>query len=185
MTAEAHRSGTERLAEAIQKLALGADEIVVNVQGDEPLMPPAVMRRTAETLAAHVDAVVATVGCPIRDDAELHNPNVVKVVFDANGYALYFSACARSRSRAMTGGYRCGIVISGFTPIVRAMSRNYVALAPSPHEQAEQLEQLRVLWHGERIAVTVCDPECGPRSKRVDTSLDLDRVRKILATLKR
>lgn len=182
MTSEAHRSGTERLVEAIAQLKLGADEIVVNVQGDEPLMSSVLVRQVADALAGHVKAVVATVGTPIRDDTELHNPNVVKVVFDANGYALYFSRAAipfpregkllLAHRHLGLYAYRAGYVAK------------YVALAPSPHEQTEQLEQLRVLWHGQRIAVTVCDPELAPEVS-VDTSLDLDRVRKILATLKR
>ena len=175
MTSEAHRSGTERLAEAIQKLALGPDEIVVNVQGDEPLMPPAVIRRTAETLAAHADAVVATVCCPIHDDAEFRNPNVVKVVSDVRGYALYFSRApipyprddGRLPAHRHIGlyAYRAGYVAQ------------YVRLAPSPHERAEQLEQLRVLWHGGRIAVWVTD-EAPPTG--VDSPEDLERVRKLL-----
>ncbi len=173
MTSAKHGSGTERLAEAIQKLGIGPDEIVVNVQGDEPLMSPALVRQVSDALAAHAEAVVATVGTPIRDDAELRNPNVVKVVFDANGYALYFSRAPIPFPR--DGGlppahrhlglyaYRAGYVAS------------YVSLAPSPYEQAEQLEQLRVLWHGGRIAVHVADqaPLAG-----VDSPEDLERVRK-------
>ncbi len=176
MTSEAHRSGTERLAEAIQKLALGPDEIVVNVQGDEPLMPPAVIRRTAETLAAHADAVVATVCCPIHDAAEFRNPNVVKVVSDVRGYALYFSRAPipypRDGGRSPAAhrhiglyAYRAGYVAQ------------YVRIAPSPHEQAEQLEQLRVLWHGGRIAVWVTN-EAPPAG--VDSPEDLERVRQYL-----
>ena len=181
MTAESHRSGTERLNEAIVQLKLGTDEIVVNVQGDEPLMSSVLLRQVADALAGHVEAVVATVGTPIRIVTDCIT-NVVKVVFDANGYALYFSRAAipfpregklpLAHRHLGLYAYRAGYVA------------NYVALAPSPHEQAEQLEQLRVLWHGQRIAVTVCDPELAPEVC-VDTTLDLDRVRKILATLKR
>ena len=172
ITSDTHRSGTERLAEAIRQLGLGPDEIVVNVQGDEPLMPPVIIRRTAEVLAAHADAVVATVCCPIHDNAELRNPNVVKVVRDAQGYALYFSRApipfARDGGRAPAHrhiglyAYRAGYVAQ------------YVRLAPSPYEQAEQLEQLRVLWHGGRIAVWVTD-EAPPAG--VDSPEDLERVR--------
>ncbi|MBI3576228.1 MAG: 3-deoxy-manno-octulosonate cytidylyltransferase [Gammaproteobacteria bacterium] len=174
MTSVTHRSGTERLVEAIRQLGLSPDQIVVNVQGDEPLMPPAVIRRTAETLAAHAGAVVATVCCPIRDDAEFRNPNVVKVVSDVRGYALYFSRAPipypRDGGRSPAAhrhiglyAYRAGYVAQ------------YVRLAPSPYEQAEQLEQLRVLWHGGRIAVHVTDqaPPAG-----VDSPEDLERVRK-------
>lgn len=175
MTAESHRSGTERLAEAIRQLGLSPDQIVVNVQGDEPLMPPAIIRRTAEVLAAHADAVVATVCCPIHDDVELRNSNVVKVVRDAQGYALYFSRApipfARDGRRAPACrhiglyAYRAGYIA------------HYLQLAPSPYEQAEQLEQLRVLWHGGRIALWETDqaPPAG-----VDSAEDLERVRKLL-----
>lgn len=175
MTAETHRSGTERLAEAIGQLRLSADAIVVNVQGDEPLMPPALIRRTAEVLAAHTDAVVATVCCPILENAELQNPNVVKVVRDARGYALYFSRApipfARDGGRAPACrhiglyAYRAGYVAQ------------YLKLALSPYEQAEQLEQLRVLWHGGRIVLWETDqtPPAG-----VDSPEDLERVRTLL-----
>ena len=173
MTSEAHRSGTERLAEAIRQLGLSPDQIVVNVQGDEPLMPPAIIRRTADVLAAHADAVVATVCCPIHDDVEFRNPNVVKVVSDIRGYALYFSRApipfarddGRSPAHRHIGlyAYRAGYVAQ------------YIRLAPSPYEQAEQLEQLRVLWHGGRIAVWVTD-EVPPAG--VDSPEDLERVRK-------
>lgn len=175
MTAESHRSGTERLAEAIRQLGLSPDQIVVNVQGDEPLMPPTIIRRTAEVLAAHADAVVATVCCPIHDDVELRNSNVVKVVRDVQGYALYFSRApipfARDGRRAPACrhiglyAYRAGYIAQ------------YLQLAPSPYEQAEQLEQLRVLWHGGRIALWETDqaPPAG-----VDSAEDLERVRKLL-----
>ncbi len=173
MTSAGHGSGTERLAEAIRKLGIGPDEIVVNVQGDEPLMSPALVRQVAEALAAHAGAVVATVGTPIRDDAELRNPNVVKVVFDANGYALYFSRAPIPFPR--DGGLPPAHRHLGLYAYRAGYVARYVALAPSPYEQAEQLEQLRVLWHGGRIAVHVTDqaPPAG-----VDSPEDLERVRK-------
>lgn len=173
MTSATHRSGTERLAEAIRKLGLGPDEIVVNVQGDEPLMPPAVIRRTAETLAAHADAVVATVCCPIHDAAEFRNPNVVKVVRDARGYALYFSRAPIPHPR--DGGQPPAHRHIGLYAYRAGYVAQYLQLAPSPHEQAEQLEQLRVLWHGGRIAVWTTDeaPLLG-----VDSPEDLERVRR-------
>ena len=172
MTSARHASGTERLAEAIRKLGLGPDEIVVNVQGDEPLMPPTLVRQVAEALAAHADAAVATICTPIRDDAELRNPNVVKVVFDANGYALYFSRAPIPFPR--DGGLPPAHRHLGLYAYRAGYVARYVALAPSPYEQAEQLEQLRVLWHGGRIAVHVTDqaPAAG-----VDSPDDLERVR--------
>jgi len=173
MTSASHASGTERLAEAIQKLGIKPDEIVVNVQGDEPLMSPALVRQVSDALAAHTDAVVATVGTPIRDDAELRNPNVVKVVFDANGYALYFSRAPIPFAR--DGGSPPAHRHLGLYAYRAGYVAKYVALAPSPYEQTEQLEQLRVLWHGGRIAVHITDqaPPAG-----VDSPEDLERVRK-------
>jgi len=173
MTSASHASGTERLAEAIQKLGIKPDEIVVNVQGDEPLISPALVRQVADALASHADAVVATVGTPIRDDAELRNPNVVKVVFDANGYALYFSRAPIPFPR--DGGSPPAHRHLGLYAYRAGYVAKYVGLAPSPYEQTEQLEQLRVLWHGGRIAVHVADqaPPAG-----VDSPEDLERVRK-------
>ena len=110
MTSAKHRSGTDRLAEVIEKQAIGADEIVVNLQGDEPLMPPELIREVAGKLAAHKDAMVATACHEIRDRESLVNPNVVKVVCDVNGYALYFSRAAIPWPReAMAGKSAAGI----------------------------------------------------------------------------
>ncbi len=175
MTAESHRSGTERLAEAIRQLGLSPDQIVVNVQGDEPLMPPAIIRRTAEVLATHADAVVATVCCPIHDDVELRNSNVVKVVRDAQGYALYFSRAPIPFARDGRRVPACRHI--GLYAYRAGYIAHYLQLAPSPYEQAEQLEQLRVLWHGGRIALWETDqaPPAG-----VDSAEDLERVRKLL-----
>jgi 3-deoxy-manno-octulosonate cytidylyltransferase (CMP-KDO synthetase) len=182
MTSGEHRSGTDRLAEVIEKLAIPPDEIVVNLQGDEPLMPPALIRQVADALASHAHAAVATACHAIADNSELINPNVVKVVFDAKGYALYFSRAAIPWPRdRMTGSndkpihayrhiglyaYRAGFV------------RRYAAWPVCPLEQVEQLEQLRVLWHGERIAVCESRELPGPG---VDTPEDLERVRKYFA----
>jgi len=177
MTSPTHRSGTDRLAEVIQKLAIETDEIVVNLQGDEPQMPPALIRDVAQKLERHPDAPVATACHAIHDRDTMMNPNVVKVVCDARGYALYFSRAAIPWPReAMAGGsgafyaqrhiglyaYRAGFV------------RRYAAWPVCPPEEAEQLEQLRVLWHGERIVVHEARelPEAG-----VDTPEDLERVR--------
>ena len=175
MTSDTHRSGTERLAEAIRQLGLSPDQIVVNVQGDEPLMPPAIIRHTAEVLAAHADAVVATVCCPIHDDVELHNSNVVKVVRDAHDYALYFSRAPIPFVR--DGGRAPACRHIGLYAYRAGYIAQYLQLAPSPYEKAEQLEQLRVLWHGGRIVLWETDqaPPAG-----VDSSEDLERVRKLL-----
>jgi 3-deoxy-manno-octulosonate cytidylyltransferase (CMP-KDO synthetase) len=180
MTRADHRSGTDRLAEVIEKLSIGEHEIVVNLQGDEPLMPPALIREVAQSLATHANAVVATACHVITDRNEFTNPNVVKVVFDQAGYAVYFSRAPIPWPReAMTAtsnnpvhayrhvglyAYRAGFV------------RRYAEWPVCELEQAEQLEQLRVLWRGERIAVCVTNELPGPG---VDTLDDLERVRSI------
>ena len=179
MTSPQHRTGTDRLAEVIEKQAIGADEIVVNLQGDEPLMPPELIREVAGKLAARKDAMVATACHAIRDRESLVNPNVVKVVCDAEGYALYFSRAAIPWPREVMAR-QSGVAIQAYRHIglyaYRAgFVRRYAAWPPCPPEEAEQLEQLRVLWHGERIVVHEARemPEAG-----VDTPEDLERVRK-------
>ncbi|MEB6335054.1 3-deoxy-manno-octulosonate cytidylyltransferase [Serratia rhizosphaerae] len=178
MTREDHESGTERLAEVIEHYGFADDQIIVNVQGDEPLVPPVIIRQVAENLAAS-SAGMATLAAPIETAEEAFNPNAVKVVMDAEGYALYFSRATipwdRERfaqSKSAIGdnllrhlgiyAYRAGFV------------RRYVSWAPSPLEKIELLEQLRVLWYGEKIHVAVAKaiPSVG-----VDTAEDLLRVR--------
>jgi 3-deoxy-manno-octulosonate cytidylyltransferase (CMP-KDO synthetase) len=172
MTRADHASGTERLAEAAALLGLQDDEIVVNVQGDEPLIAPALIAQVANSLG---QASVATACHAIHDSASLSNPNVVKVVLDAKGCALYFSRSQIPYPRAPAAtwyrhagiyGYRVGFL------------KQYCALAPSPLEKAEALEQLRVLWHGYRIAVAVSETQIPPG---VDTPQDLEAVRRMLA----
>jgi 3-deoxy-manno-octulosonate cytidylyltransferase (CMP-KDO synthetase) len=183
MTATRHRSGTDRLAEVVEMLSLPADEIVVNLQGDEPLMPPDLIRDTAQHLNSHRDAVVSTACHAIYDMAEFSNPNVVKVVTDRRGYALYFSRApipwprdtmADSHGKPRVAAFRhIGLYAYRAEFITR-----YAALSPCPPEEFEQLEQLRVLWHGEKIVVTEAKelPVAG-----VDTPEDLGRVRALFA----
>lgn len=178
MTAASHPSGTDRIAEAIRKLNIPADEIVVNLQGDEPLMPPALIDAVAQRLAGDARAAMMATAChAITDEAVFRNPNVTKVVCDEAGYALYFSrapipwprdAGVRSPAFRHIGlyAYRAGFVLE------------YAAWAPCPIERAESLEQLRVLWHGHRIAVVTAAVAPGPG---VDTADDLAQVRKIFA----
>ena len=180
MTSAEHRSGTDRLAEVIKKLGIGADEIVVNLQGDEPLMPPELVREVAEKLASHKSATVATASHAIHDRETLSNPNVVKVVCDAQGYALYFSRAAIPWPRDTMSGKGSSAIQAfrhiGLYAYRAGFVQRYASWPPCPPEQAEQLEQLRVLWHGERIVVheTRVMPEAG-----VDTPEDLERVRKL------
>lgn len=175
MTRADHPSGTDRLAEAARKLKLKDGDVVVNVQGDEPLISPKLIRQVGSLLHKKRKASVSTACHAIHDEASLANPNVVKVVMDAEGYALYFS---RSRipypreegapcyRHAGIYGYRVGFL------------KKYSRLKPAPLEKAEALEQLRVLWHGFRIAVTVSETEIPPG---VDTPQDLEAVRRILS----
>jgi 3-deoxy-manno-octulosonate cytidylyltransferase (CMP-KDO synthetase) len=185
MTRADHATGTDRLAEAAALLKLADDDIVVNVQGDEPLLEPALMRGMAALLAARQDAAMATACHAITDAAEAFNPNVVKVVLDAAGYAMYFSratipwardAFARTRDTLPEGYaiYRH----YGLYAYRAAFLRDYPGLAPSPLERHEALEQLRALWHGYRIAVEVTE---GTPAPGIDTPEDLAKVRKLYA----
>jgi len=174
MTREDHASGTERLAEAAKKLALKPNEIVVNVQGDEPLIAPKLIAQVARILAAKRAAAVSTACHAIHDEASLSNPNVVKVVLDAQGYALYFS---RSRiPYPREPGATCFRHAGIYAYRVSFLAR-YSRLRSSPLEKAEALEQLRVLWHGQRIAVAVSNAQIPPG---VDTPQDLEAVRRMI-----
>ena len=171
MTRADHPSGTDRLAEAATRLGLADDDVVVNVQGDEPLIPPSLIRQVAER-ASRAD--MASACHAIHDDASLDNPNVVKVVLDAQGHALYFS---RSRIPYPREGRPACYRHAGIYAYSVRFLRRYAALPPSPLEKAEALEQLRALWHGHRIAVVVTEAEIPPG---VDTPQDLDAVLRML-----
>jgi 3-deoxy-manno-octulosonate cytidylyltransferase (CMP-KDO synthetase) len=183
MTREDHPTGTDRLAEAASILGLGDDEIVVNVQGDEPLLDPALMNRMAALLDERRDAAIATACHPITDPAEAFAPNVVKVVLDAHGYAMYFSRATIPWARDAFASSRD--VLPEGLPIYRhyglyayrtSFLRAYPHLAPAPVERIEALEQLRALWHGFRIAVDVTH---GTPAPGIDTPEDLARVQKL------
>jgi 3-deoxy-manno-octulosonate cytidylyltransferase (CMP-KDO synthetase) len=175
MTRADHPSGTDRIAEAAAALGLAGGEIVVNVQGDEPLIEPALIREVAAVLERNGEASMSTACHPLRDAASFANPNVVKVVLDAKGFALYFSRSGIPYPRESgVDAYR-HIGIYGYR--VSFLSR-YSFLAVSPLEETEALEQLRALWHGFRIVVTVSAAEAPPG---VDTPQDLDAVRRMLA----
>ncbi len=185
MTAEKHNSGTERLMEVVEKLQLSQDEIIVNVQGDEPLIPPEIIRQVAENLAQNT-APMATLGVKIEEEEELFNPNVVKAVANKEGYALYFS-------RAPIPWQRDNFALApkkfplewqnqylrhiGLYAYRAGFIQQYVSWLPSPLEQMESLEQLRVLWYGEKIHIAraLKTPAVG-----VDTAEDLAKVRAIL-----
>ncbi len=172
MTRADHASGTDRLAEAARLLGLHDEDIVVNVQGDEPLVAPPLIARVAASLQ---EASVSTACHPIHDPALLGNPNVVKVVLDAKGYALYFSRAQIPYPRNPGGRWYRHAGIYAYRV---AFLERYASLPPSPLEETEALEQLRVLWHGYRIAVAVSETEIAPG---VDTPQDLEAVRRMLA----
>jgi len=175
LTREDHNSGTDRLAEVAMKLGLAPDAIVVNVQGDEPLIPPRLIAEVAALLDKLKDASVSTACHTIHDEQSLATPNVVKVVMDARGYALYFSRSRIPYPREERGTCYRHAGIYGYR--VEFLKR-YATLSPAPLEKAEALEQLRVLWHGYRIAVAVSETEIPPG---VDTPQDLEAVRRMLA----
>ncbi|PSS46729.1 3-deoxy-manno-octulosonate cytidylyltransferase [Pseudomonas sp. BBP2017] len=184
MTREEHDSGTDRLAEVATQLGLAADAIVVNVQGDEPLIPPIIIDQVAANLAAHPEAGIATLAEPISDVTAVFNPNAVKVVSDCNGLALTFSRAplpwardvfAQNRDTLPEGvPYRRHI---GMYAYRAGFLQDFVAWGPCWLERTESLEQLRALWHGVRIHVAdaIEAPPVG-----VDTPEDLERVRRIL-----
>ncbi|MEQ9464361.1 MAG: 3-deoxy-manno-octulosonate cytidylyltransferase [Haliea sp.] len=185
MTRPEHPSGTDRLQEVARVLELAEDAILVNVQGDEPLIPPAVINQVAANLAAHGDCGVATVCAPIHAGSELHNPNAVKVVCDARGRALYFSRAAIPWPRdsfaadpgVMPAGNHWYRHIGIYAYRVGFLHR-YVSWPPAPLEQIEQLEQLRALYHGVAIHVA---PAAAPVPAGVDTAADLAAVNALLA----
>jgi 3-deoxy-manno-octulosonate cytidylyltransferase (CMP-KDO synthetase) len=183
MTRADHPTGSDRLAEAATTLALDESAIVVNVQGDEPLLEPELIRDVAELLATHRDASIATACHPIEDPGEAFNPNVVKVVLDRSGYAMYFSRATIPWARdAFAEGER---QVPRGMPLYRhyglyayraSFLRRYPTLEPAPIERFEALEQLRALWHGYRIVVAVTR---GAPAPGVDTAQDLERVRAV------
>ncbi|HEY3325626.1 MAG TPA: 3-deoxy-manno-octulosonate cytidylyltransferase [Novimethylophilus sp.] len=186
MTRADHPSGTDRIAEVAAAKGWTPTEIVVNVQGDEPLIEPALIREVADNLAGHPDAAIATACHAIADKAEMLNPNVVKVVADCHGHALYFSRAPIPWARdafAAAGG-----TLPGGLPVNRHIGiyayrvdflKAYAGLKPAPIEQFEALEQLRALWHGYKISVLVTShaPAAG-----VDTADDLRRVRQLFSS---
>ena len=185
LTRTDHASGSDRLAEACELLSLGDDEVVVNVQGDEPLIDPQLIRAVADELERRSDCVMSTAAHAIDCVADFINPNVVKVVTDRRGTALYFS-------RAPIAWWRDGMA-GGTPPELPAPAplrhvgvygyragflRRFPTLDAAPMERTEALEQLRTLWHGERIAVHLATQVPGPG---VDTPEDLERVRALVA----
>ncbi len=181
MTSEDHQSGTDRIAEVATQLNLDSDDILINVQGDEPLIPPAVINQVGQLLAAHDQASIATLSVPITEVATLQNPNVVKVVSDNNNRALYFSRAPipwhresdnYTNSNELHGyAYQRHVGIYAYRA---GFLREFSQWSVCPLEQTESLEQLRALWHGHQIVVTQA---CEPVPEGIDTPDDLDAVR--------
>lgn len=176
-----HPSGSDRLAEACERLSLGADDVVVNVQGDEPLMEPELINACARVLEQDQACVMSTAAHPLHEIDDWLNPNVVKVVLNAVGRAMYFSRSPLPAWRDRAPGQ---VLVEAPSTVLRHLGlyayragflKQFPLLEPSPLERAEMLEQLRVLWHGHSIAVHVTDhaPAAG-----VDTPEDLERVRR-------
>ena len=185
LTRADHPSGSDRLAEACEQLGLTGDDIVVNVQGDEPLIDPALIDAVAGLLSKRSPAQMGTAAHAIKSIEEFTNPNVVKVITDAQGLALTFS---RAPLPWWRDGFAGGITQLPTAPAPlrhiglysyrAAFLRAFPRMAPAPLEQCEALEQLRALWHGHRIAVHIASAAPGPG---VDTPEDLERVRRLWA----
>ncbi len=180
LTRPDHPSGSDRLAEACELLGLAGQDVVVNVQGDEPLIEPALIDSVAALLQAHPEASMSTAAHPIESLDDFTNPNVVKVVLDARGFALYFS---RAPLPWWRDGFATGMKALPQPRPLRHVGiygyradflRLFPRLPQAPIEVAEALEQLRALWHGHRIAVQVTATAPGAG---VDTPQDLERVR--------
>jgi len=184
MTSSKHQSGTERLAEVVQTMGISDDQVIVNVQGDEPLIPPMTIAQVANNLLNN-QAPMATLAVEISHQDEVFNTNAVKVVTDSNGYALYFSRASIPWDRDNFSGSEQLVV----QPLMRHIGiyayragfiNTYINWTPTALERIESLEQLRVLWYGEKIHVEVAKqvPPAG-----VDTQEDLDAVRRIVSSM--
>lgn len=182
LTKADHPTGTDRIAEIAQLLKLPPDALIVNVQGDEPLIPPELINQVASVLATHPECAISTVATPIGDAEEITNPNVVKVVLSRHHEAMYFSRSIIPFARDAANG------VSASTQYLRHLGiyayrasflEAYARLEPAPLERSESLEQLRALWHGFRIQVHIT-PDLPPPG--VDTEADLERVRLAFAS---
>jgi 3-deoxy-manno-octulosonate cytidylyltransferase (CMP-KDO synthetase) len=193
LTSDQHQCGTDRLSEGAQRLGLEPSAVVVNVQADEPLIPPEAIRSVAELLQARLDCDIATVAHPLSRLEELFDPNVVKVVTDASGRALLFSrapipwsrdqfagAWQRAASGAPADHWPDGLPALrhvGLYAYRAGFLQRFGRLSPAPIELVEKLEQLRAMWHGSHIAVMQIDSALPPG---IDTPDDLMRVRALL-----
>jgi 3-deoxy-manno-octulosonate cytidylyltransferase (CMP-KDO synthetase) len=186
LTSDKHRSGSDRIAEVVAIRGWGAEEVIVNLQGDEPCMPAALLKQVAEDMANHPAASITTLSAPITQRSVLFDPHVVKVVVDADGYALYFSRAPipwhrdefvdADRPLPSDTGFARHIGLYAYRAGYLAQ---FVSWKHAPIELAESLEQLRVLWHGGKIHVSEADETPG---HGVDTREDLSRIIRILSS---
>jgi len=183
MTRVDHASGTDRISEVVELQGWNDRAIVVNVQGDEPLISPSLIKEVADDLAQHAEAAIATACHPLHDKTTIMNSSVVKVVFDKAGYALYFSRAPIPYAR---DAYDAGEGVPQELPVYKHIGiyayrasflRQYKQLTPAPIERFEMLEQLRAMWHGYKISVLVAEHSPGIG---VDTKADLEYVRAVL-----
>jgi 3-deoxy-manno-octulosonate cytidylyltransferase (CMP-KDO synthetase) len=182
LTRESHASGTDRIAEVVEQQGWPDDTIVVNVQGDEPLIPSALIRAVADHLSDHPECAIATACHPIHDETAMRNPNIVKTVLDKHGNAMYFSRATIPYPRDAFAQLQ---PLPADLPILRHIGiyayragflRAYGQLAPAAIEHFEALEQLRALYHGYKIGVVIAE-QAPPGG--VDTEQDLQTVRQI------
>ena len=185
MTSDTHQSGTQRIAEVIQLKNISSNAIIVNVQGDEPFIPVSCIEQVAELLNKHQDAVMATLYTPLTSEHELFDSNVVKVVANNSGEAMYFS---RATIPWYRGDYEHKDITEqhlknthrhiGIYAYRASFIHQYTSYQPSPLEEIEMLEQLRVLWYGHKIAIAEAVDVPGPG---IDTVADLEKARAMLA----
>ena len=185
LTSAEHPSGTDRLAEVVQMMGYPDEDIIVNMQGDEPLIPPSLIQQVALDLKEFSDASISTICTPIDTAEELFNPNIVKVIMDKQHYAIYFSRAAipwhrdafmqDKKSMPADAQYQRHLGIYAYRS---SFLKHYSSLKISPLEQIESLEQLRAIWHGFRIHVSVA---AEPPGMGVDTEADLFTVRDIIS----
>jgi|TARA_B110000459_G_scaffold203978_1_gene263101 3-deoxy-manno-octulosonate cytidylyltransferase (CMP-KDO synthetase) len=187
MTDTDHVTGTERISEAVSILGYDDEDIIVNVQGDEPLLPPSAIAAVASDLDMHDSAKVSTICTQIKDEEELFNPNVVKVVCNHRGFAMYFSRApipweresfALEPKKMLTPHYRH----IGLYAYRAGYLAQYIKITSTAVEQAESLEQLRMLMHGHRIHLVVTDDTIHPS---VDTSEDFQKVKEIMKSMQK
>ena len=183
MTQSDHPSGTDRLAEVARILNIADNELIVNVQGDEPLIPPALINQVAQLLADHPHGQMATLSEPVTDPAQLSDPNLVQVVTDRDGKALYFSRANIPWPRSGPVDAEQLVVSSlwqrhiGIYAYRAQFLQEFVCWPPAELEQVEALEQLRALWNGATVMVATA---CEPSPIGVDTQADLDQVRALV-----